>query len=149
MSLSKFVQQQCWQTQPGAVLSICWAPSGSWDREVGGSSRASLFISWVRSYDRWMGSSGTQNNALWLRMPQGGIVKTTTTHKTTITTTTAKKTESSLENSLSRQTSVIIQTKTNLHYFARLICLGPFLACASGIHKQNLKSFPKLIWGNY
>lgn len=47
------------------------------------------------------------------------------------------------------KTSLVIWTKLNLAYFARLNWPRSFLAYASKNHKQNLHWFPRLIWGNY
>ena len=54
-----------------------------------------------------------------------------------------------LKISWADQTSLVIQTKLHLAYFARLTWPGSFLVLASGNHKQNVNCFTRLIWGNH
>lgn len=59
------------------------------------------------------------------------------------------KTETSLKISWVDKTSLVIQTKLNVAYFARLIWPGSSLAYGSWNHKENLNCFPRLIQGNH
>ena len=47
------------------------------------------------------------------------------------------------------KTSLDIKEKFNVVYFIRLSWPGSFLLHASGNHNQNLKCFPRFIWGIY
>lgn len=76
-SLSKFVGQCCWQTQPGAMLSISPPPSGFCGTEklAGKASGTHLFISWVSDYARSIGNEDVKaTQAHWQMMDKKDII---------------------------------------------------------------------------
>lgn len=61
MSLSEFIWQQCWQTQPGGMLLICSAPLGIWSETVGHNSPPGLTYSFAELAAVIGGNNNTWN----------------------------------------------------------------------------------------